>query len=352
MRVEIGYPDQRDPERAKAMKPGTYLQAGAVTLSLMCLLAGQPAVSAFPQGASAHDQERLGPARRAGLRSDRTQIPALIAIVQEKPSPNRFVMETALHSLAQLGATDALPAIDALLENGRNADSDVATDPNVINAAKAARAHLVAEDAASPETNAVGQTQAKLTRFYSELGETPAELNEAILAYTNGPAKDIRPDSAPKYPVELYAMRELADMAYHSPQRDFVALAGVAQVDFQLDGRSALKIRLAPMSPTERLAWLVQDLSQKTKLSDDGYAEIQLAGDLGPEAGKAAVVKLQEMDQHRDVYTYTAFSALFGVVSISGDAEPAFWKHFEADADGRVAQYAQRRGAGEFIAGY
>ena len=33
---------------------------------------------------------------------------------------------------------------------------------------------------------------------------------------------------------------------------------------------------------------------------------------------------------------------------MSGDTEPALWKHFEADADARVAQYAQRRGAREF----
>ena len=173
--------------------------------------------------------------RRAGLQFDRSQIQTLTGIVQEKPTPSRFLMETTLHSLARMGATDALPAVDALIQGGGGTGGNDAVDPNVVNAARAARARSVAE-AAYPDAGAAGQMQAKLARFYAELGETPASLNAAMLAYMNGPAKNVGPGISPKYPVELYALRELADMAYSSPQRNFTsALPGMVDVDFALD---------------------------------------------------------------------------------------------------------------------
>lgn len=291
-----------------------------------------------------HDEERLRPARQAGLRSDRTRTLDLIAILQEKPTPTWFLMETTLHSLAQLGANDALPAINVLTKNSKGL-----VEPNVVHAAIAARARLIAEAAAGPDTGSLAQAKVKLNRFYSELGETPVDLNAALRVY---PLAQKAFDVPPRNPVELYAMRQLADMAYRSAYRGFTSLPRMLQVNFVLDPRSALKVRLARLSNAERASWLVQDLSTKSVVTDPEQAEIQLAGELGTTASAIAGAKLQEMDQNHTKYGRAAFNALFGVLSVSGGPERILLKHFESDPNPFIAEYARNGGTSEFIAGY
>ncbi len=322
----------------------------AVTVLLaVCFPAIQANLFGSPLGATLEsithrDQEKLGPTRRAGLQQDRTQIPTMVALLRRTPMPDRFLMDTALHSLAQMGAVDALPPINDLIQSSK--------DINISNYAKAARARLLAESEAGPGPDNDVQAQAKLDRFYEELGETPADINEGVTLYLKELKSRVGPGVPPKFPAELYAMRELADMAYHSQYTGFASLVGMSQIQFNLDGRSALKVRLASLSQSDRVAWLVQDLSTKQSITDEENAEIQLAGDLGPSAGQAAAVKLLEMDQHRDKYSRAGFSALFSVITMSGSDGRNVLDHFKNDPNPLIAEYAKRGGGGQFIEAY
>lgn len=117
------------------MKPNKAAKKGSIGfLALLLLVSGH--AFGFPQGTPANDLERLGPARQVGLQNERTHIATLTAIVQEQPLPSRFLMEATLFSLAQLGATEALPAIDALIQQDQGKDQNKGkTDPNIVHAA-------------------------------------------------------------------------------------------------------------------------------------------------------------------------------------------------------------------------
>ena len=285
----------------------------------------------------------MGPMRRAGLRGDHAQIPGMIAVLQEKPTPSPVLLRTTLHSLAQLGATNALPSIDNLIQSS--------TDKNIVAYAQVARARLLAES--SINADASEDAKVMLDNFYQQLHESPMDINASVSAYReNLKQHPPGPDAVPLIPTELYAMRELADMDYENQSSSFATLPGITQVNFTLDSRSNLKVRLAPLSSPERIAWLIQDLAHKTTLSNDEFAEIQLTGDLGPDAGKAAAAKLQVMEQQKNLASRAAFNALFGVIAMSGDKEKILWKHFENNSDPYIAEYARRRGAGGFVEGY
>ncbi len=322
----------------------------AVTILLtVCLLViqasllGSPLESAL-ESITHRDQEKLGPTRRAGLQQDRTQIPDMVALLHRAPAPDRFLMDTTLHSLAQMGAVDALPSMNDLIQSS--------ADINVSNYAKAARSRLLAESEAGSEPDNDIQAQAKLERFYKELGETPDDINAGVTTYLKNLKVRVGPGVAPKFPAELYAMRELADMAYHSQYRGFTRLAGMSQIQFILDGRSDLKVRLAPLLQADQIIWLVQDLSKKQSMTDEESAEIQLASDLGPAAGQAAAAKLLEMDQHRDKYSRAGFSALFSVITMASGDDHSILDHFKNDPNPLIAEYARRGGGGQFIEAY
>lgn len=329
------------------MMQANKLQAMAFVFCLAYLLSVPGGVQGYPVVDPTRDYERLGPARQAGLRADRARIPALVAILQEKPTPTRFLMETTLLSVAQLGATDALPAINALAQGAKDQDGKDLVEPDVVSAA---RARLIAEAAAGPDTGTPAQAQAKLGRFYQELGETPAALNAVMRGYEAAQPKAA--DLPPRNPVEFYAIRQLADMAYRSAYRGFAQLPGVSQVDFALDARSALKVRLAPLSDAERAAWLVQDLSRKAVFGDTENAEAQLGGELGTAASAVAAAKLQEMGQHTAQYKHAAFTGLFNLLVRSGGPERTLLDHFKNDPDPTIAGDAGDGGRGELIAGY
>jgi hypothetical protein len=291
------------------------------------------------------DTMKIGPARQAGLLADKTQILDMIAIVRDRSANDPALAETSLHSLAQLGATEAIPDIETLTQTGK--------DQNLVNFATAARAHLLAESVVSPDAADMIQAKEEVSRFYSELNKTPADINTGVSKYLKSLSDHpTGPDIAPHYPIELFAMRELADMAYHSSYPGFVKLPDMAQVNFTLDTRSALKVWLAPLSAIERATWLVKDLSGKKILTDAENAEMQLAGDLGAIISPLAAAKVLEMDHQRGQYSSAGFSALFRVLTAAGRPEKAVLDRFKSDADSKIAHYARHGGGGEFIPGY
>jgi hypothetical protein len=263
------------------------------------------------------DRNDVAAIRDAGHGRDQFQIPHIVEVLSKPPHFN--YVYTGLHALAQMGAIEALSTVDLYVN-----------DPSgyVSNYAVVAKARLLAESNANSMTDAKQVPAAKVARFYKELGLTSADLNAALLAFNHpeltasakGPWTTGLP---PLTPIGVYAMRELADMAYDGPYQDYISLPEVARVNFKDDYPSALKMRLAPLSREQRLHTLIEELANKKTLRMDDYYERQLAINEGKAASRLAAQKLQEMGNHHEQYASGGFSCLFGIIEAVGDKEQA-----------------------------
>lgn len=278
------------------------------TMPLIVSLAAVPQICSAmaPLPPSLVEQEEMVQLRQAGLHGDHSRVPAMIEALQHPAHPN-YVL-TSLLALAQLGATDALPAIDGLINDNK--------DQNVVNFAKAARARLVAEDSAKGIKDSQAQAAAEVNRFYQELGLTSTSLNAGVAAYEevlrqNRASPVITMDADPPVaPIELFAMRELADMAYQSSHSAFASLPDVAVVDFGLDPDSALKVRLAPLPHDQRIATMLDEMivvrgvspGEVIKAGMGGLSEAQLLADEGATIAPKIKVLQQEGHAHPERY--------------------------------------------------
>lgn len=298
-------------------QPGEASQSGFVTEQ-----SSYPAPPILPE-----EQKRLRSLREAGLHGDHSQLPALVASLQN--SRRQEDVQTTLYALAQLGDMKSLPAIDAFTQR----------NPGWAAEAKVSRARLVAEATGGQGEDIAARAAAKVNRFYQELGLSPTDLNLAASRYQSTHSE--KSDGVTTPPLEVYAMRELADMVYRGRRTGYAGLPGVTQVDFSKDYGSDLKFRLAPLSREQRLAWLISDLAHKKVLRGKDYYELQLAADGGIPASRMAIAKLWEMDKRRDQYTYTGFDALFEILfSIRNPEQAPLIAHFRQDRDPWVKHYA------------
>ncbi len=277
------------------------------------------------------DANRTEDFRQAGLRGDRSHIPAMINVL--KNPPHLGYTYTTLHALAQLGAVEALPIVEAYAQDDATGAWDE-TGGDLRNFSKASRARLLAESETQLITDSKVTSAAKVRRFYKELQMTPADLNDALISYYPPLVPQMKPksgerlvwppaDTSPSHPVGVYAVRELADMMYHGSYKDCAALPEISQVNFASDYPSALKMRLAPLSPSERLDTMLQELSQKTVLKHWDDYEIQLASNEGLSASHAAARLLQKMEAHPEQYSEVGFTALVRVMWGTGDQDKA-----------------------------
>ena len=97
--------------------------------------------------------------------------------LQEVPGRtcHRSYAFVALYALAQIGVTEALPAVDSLL----------ATSPDIgsVNYAVAAKARLLAENDAQAIKDPKARAQAKIAALYQRAGLTPDAFNRAAKEY-------------------------------------------------------------------------------------------------------------------------------------------------------------------------
>lgn len=253
-------------------------------LSFVSLVALPSVSRAMYFAPSMTQEEELVQFRQAGLHGDRSLIPVMIEAL--KNPPHSDYLQTSLLSLAQMGATEAMPAIDSVIQDNK--------DENVVNFAKTARARLVAEDSVKGIKDPQAQSTAEVKRFYQELGVTSAGLNTGVAAYKEMLRQKraslvITMDADPPIaPVELYAMRELADMTYQSPYRAFATLSDVAAVDFSSDAGSALKIRLSSLAHDQRVTTMLLEMTTP------GRDLRQTASAASAEMAKAGVGSLEE----------------------------------------------------------
>lgn len=131
-------------------------------------------------------------------------------------------------------------------------------------------------------------------------------------------------------------------MAYRGNYADYASLDGFTQISSTSDMPSALKLWLAPLSRTQRVQTLIDDLAQSKVLSTKQDYEMQLADDEGTLASQAATAKLQDIDKNRGQYPREGFDAIFSVLSGDGDATQAtLVEHYTHDSDGYIAYFAK-----------
>ena len=280
-----------------------------------------------PSGLTAEDADHLAGLRVAALHMDRTKIPAMLAALKED---NPSAVVSGLHALALLGATQALPAINQIVKSH--------LDSSTVRYAVAARARLLAEAEGDKYPPGSEQNNAKINTFLSQIGLTSSQITSGVTTFYQSPQEQQQ-----GWTEDVYAMEEIADMAYRSQSSTFLSLPELQGLDFSRDPGSALKVELARMPQKQRLPWMVNELSHEQKRNGKTSLLMQLVIDEGIPASHASAEKLGEMKQNRSEYPYTGFSALFDVFRGIGDQkQAAVIALFLHDSDDWVSYYAQQ----------
>jgi hypothetical protein len=278
-----------------------------VLLTSMAVCNSANAIANVPSRPSDEELDRLAGMRAAALKKDRTAIPA---IMEALSSSNDTIIATALHAACHLTAEEAIPSIEALLTSNR-------VPAYLKQQARGELARMKAEIAARDGATASQQAETKVKRILAEVGVTPEQVNERVSAFTLGRA------GSDGRPLELYALRAIAKMAYYGEYNNFKNVPEFQQLDWNSDFAASLLIKLAPLNKSERVAWLIDELSNKKSLGKNEYILRQLAIDEGLAASRAAASMLQQMSGHWEVYAHTGFAALFHVIDGVGDKEQA-----------------------------
>ena len=299
--------------RHPTRKMSTMLAMAIVPMLLIVV----PGICVSPQP-SAKQASEMAAFHQAGLNKNRVQLPALLAALQKPQDPTeRSSTFIVLHALAQMGATEALPAINALTSTSR--------DVSLVNFAAAAKARLLAESGAQAVKDPKARARAEIAALYRQTKLTPDALTQDARyyqAHTGDPGEPV--------PVGVCLMREAADVLYQAG----VASSAVEATppDYSLDPASALKVQMAPLSPKERINALMEQLSSIKKYTPSEPYATQLLADMGAAAEQAVDSKLVDMDLHQEQYDGLGFRALFNALYCIGDpSQSSFVEDFARD---------------------
>ena len=198
--------------------------------------------------------------------NDRAYDTQMIQLLHEKLQYEYAVV--ILHSLSMLGGKQALASFDSLIAT--NGDKDL------VNYARVARARLVAEDAAKDVADLRAKAKTKIERFYQEMGLSADRINvatrqRATYAY-HGPFSC----------VENIVLMEVADMVYQSGQYEaYMALPEVSQLDFSAQTGAVLKMRVAKVPKSGRIAFLIDEMITEKLADPESSYRVQLLADMG-----------------------------------------------------------------------
>jgi hypothetical protein len=305
-----------------------------------------------------HDPEYRTPLanlRKAALAGERFDVKLnlerMSKQVEHLKSLNSIEGKTLLHAFAQEGITEALPLFDEAIRHDNY--------QTMKGFARVKRARLVAESVSARLTDdPARRAVARMRRFLLEIGMTAAQIN-AVAEQPPDERNFAIADGTDFVEPERYVLREIADLVYRNPTGAAAALPEVQALNFAADFPSALKMRLAPLTRAQRVAWLVNDLAHKAILREEVYYEYQLAVDEGPVTSRAIAEKLKEMDAHREDYPVNGYCALFAVLLGIGDkADAAVVEPYLHDSDPRISRDASVWGdikagyAGQHMPGY
>lgn len=257
--------------------------------------------------------------RLAGLRDDRTQIPFIVKAFQNPPGMDKqdvayLIRMSLLRPLAELSVMEALPAIDEVIQSDPAKPlpgqpyADLDENQQVIALARVVKARILAQSVTQGQTNPRVRADAQVKSFLQELGETPEGLNAAVAVFdTQERQHEVVTQTASEGhslspPVELYAIRELADMAYNSEYKGFASLQIVSRVNFGQDKGAALKVRLAPLSRIQRIQTLTSEVGQEAYEDEHARQRSQLLADEGETARPVIAAKQQDIKAHANQY--------------------------------------------------
>ena len=297
------------------------------------------------------DHDHLAGLRAAALQGDHSKVHDLIAALSVG---HASYIATALHGLVHLHATEALPDIEAFLQKeqtGFLADEARATRARLLadsalgvpNAPKVERETAASKEGPAPvEPARLQATRAQVQRFQQELNLDEDKLTAGAAEYLR---KRQQGDKA--WPLEVAAISELADMAYHGDYAAFASLPEFKNPEiFKVDTNIMLRMKYAAVPRALRAQQMVDDLAK----SGGNGTLLQLAIDEGLPASHAAAKKLMEMDKHREQYAHTlngetyvhpGFASLFRLIAGVGDKEQLpLIEHFMKDKDGYIVYYA------------
>ncbi|MGI4791419.1 MAG: hypothetical protein ACRYFS_21535 [Janthinobacterium lividum] len=250
--------------------------------------------------------QRLTDITAAGLNHDMSQTNAIVLVLTNPPHPD--FKKAALLALARLGAVEAEPTINSVI-----AGNDIDTS----NYAKAALARLIAENTGQGQSESVAAT-AKIAALLQASGLTVTEINMTVANhYKNGGGSD-----GPQ-PIEIYALREVADMIYQDTNMDFTKVPAVSQLKFEQDYPALLKIKLSSLATNERIETIISDLADKKTLTTKDYYEMQLGVNYGLPASQAAAAQLHKMSTAGIQYSPQGFTALLQILHGVGDKDQA-----------------------------
>ena len=309
------------------------MKTSKVSATLIIGLAlGTPGIAArggYPIAETSGQREaRIAAMRTAGLKGDRSQIPSLLTVLKDKK--DTVYILPALHVLAQLGAQEALPAIEEVISDPSNGERHRIY-------AQVVRARLLAERDVKSIDDPDQRARMKLRRFLDALTLDVEQLSQA-----QAKQKALRMRRRGFTIIEIHSLRELADMIYKEKDTALRDAAYDLGIDFAQDAPAALKVRVAPLSQQTRVKELIEELADRNALTENDYYTIQLAVDEGVVASRAAAAKLQEMKTKSEQTTcHAGFAALFFLISGVGDREQApVVAQFLNDSNRWIAHYA------------
>ena len=279
---------------------------------------------AFPPNLTDEDGKQITQFVLAEKNGDHSLDAAMIAVLQQKPAADPAVIMAAAHALARLADTNALPVFDA-------ATSSQDTPRYLSMFLQVQKARLQAESRGQEAPDGDARARAKVAAFLQSLNLTPDKINSDVAEY--------KKTNAYPEPIGLQAMDEMADMIYHGTYKDYAGLPVIQQINFKEESSTALLMRLAPLSRRDRIAAMVQDLSNAKTSNVD--MELRLASDEGPAAGQEAIAQLARMDQSRASYSRKNYLTLFTLISdTKPPEEDAVKQQYEADPDAELSQDA------------
>ncbi len=302
---------------------------------------------------AAHETElHLVQMRAAGLWRDASKLPMLIQSARE--TTNGWHILTALHSLAQIGGPQALQTVGEVVRSILDTDY-------VYDYAMAVHARLLAHEAAHNSGTAVDGERAQvwLAAYLRTLGYADANALNAAAKVDSEISYWHRKEPGPG--LAAYALQELADAIYHDRNAALLQAAKTNGINFDINTGAWYKVQLMPLTPQQRVAWIVEDLSQTYTYSHGETLLVQLAADEGKLASRAAAAKLHLMDQEREQYANQVMDSkghlrrfypnyYYGLLDIIGavgdsDQEPMLARNLnnpEPDIAGRVHRTYKR----------
>ncbi len=262
------------------------------------------------------DAEHLYTIETAGRHLDKSKISSIVSGLNN-PKHKDFPYALML-AAARMGAAEALPQIDKY-----------ADDPSFANYARVIRCRLLAEASVQEVPNSQKRSVAKIRKFYDELNLNVADINATVVQAYLPTATEAKTftfgDNHPDDSVAIYALREVADMAYQDKEHTIALLPSVKSLYFDLDYPASLKMKLASLSQDERIAWLIEDLANKTSSTPEADYEITLLADEGEIGSSVALTKIAWMARNPSKYPVgsVGYQVLAGVVEAVADSSQA-----------------------------